>query len=289
MTSARSRRRTGVGRLRETITAARYWPLVLAMGAFALLPMYWMALTALRKNADLFAVPPKFWPTAIDPGVAWQAVSQTPLLGWLANSTLISSASTAAAVILGVPAGYALSRFRTRGTSGFAASILVTQMMPPLLLLVPIFVIFQKLSLTDSRTGIIVCDTATILPLTVWMTKAMIDAVPRELDEAAMVDGCSRWRALISVIVPACLPGLAAVAIYGFIETWDEFLFAKTLITSTDKWPASVGLYSFEGQYTTPINQVMMAALIFTIPPLVLFYFTRRGLVLGMTAGAVKG
>jgi multiple sugar transport system permease protein len=254
-----------------------------------LLPLYWMIVTALRPDSALFAVPPKFAPVGLDFGVAARTVDGTPIVTWLLNSVLVSTVSTVAATVLGVPAGYALSRFATKTTHTFAGGVLVTQMMPPLLLLVPIFIIFRETSLTDSFAGLIIADTAAILPLSVWMSKAMIDSVPRELDEAAMVDGCSHWRLLISVIVPVCRAGLAATAIYGFIETWDEFLFAKTLIASAGKWTASVGLYSFQGQDMVPINQVMFAALMFTVPPLVLFLWARRGLIAGLAAGAVKG
>ncbi|HET9733425.1 MAG TPA: carbohydrate ABC transporter permease [Acidimicrobiales bacterium] len=263
--------------------------LLLALLFVILAPLYWMVLVAFRSNADLFAVPPKVLPTSLDPGVVWRAVSDTPIASWLWNSTLVSVPTTALATALGVPAGYALSRVRSRTTGVFAGGVLVTQMLPPLLLLVPLFVIFQHVSLINSRIGLILADTATILPLSIWMSKGMIDGVPAEIDDAAFVDGCTSWRTLISIIVPIVRSGLAAVAIYGFIETWNEFLFAKTLLVSSSKWPASVGLYSFQGQNTTPTNEVMMAALIFSVPAIILFFVVRRGLVVGMTAGAVKG
>jgi multiple sugar transport system permease protein len=253
------------------------------------LPVYWVILTAVRRRDALYAVPPKLLPVAIDPGAVAEVFRETEILHWMGTSLLLSTASTAAATLLGVPAGYALSRHTSRSARAYASGVLVTQMMPPLLLLVPIFVVFRESGLTDSLTGLIVADTAVILPLAIWMSKAMIDQIPRELDEAAMVDGCSPWRVLVSVIMPVCRPGLAAVAIYGFIEVWDEFLFAKTLIVSPDRWPASVGLYSFEGQDLIPVNLVMAAAILFTLPPLVLFLITRRGLVAGLAAGAVKG
>lgn len=280
--AAGSRRRWGLS------TPA--WIILFLALLFAILaPLYWMVLVAFRSNADLYAVPPKVLPTRLDPGVVWRAVRDTPIGSWLWNSTLISIPTTVLSTALGVPAGYALSRIRSRTTGIFAGGVLVTQMLPPLLLLVPLFVIFQHVSLIDSRIGLILADTATILPLSIWMSKSMIDGVPAEIDDAALVDGCTSWRILASIIVPIVRSGLAAVAIYGFIETWNEFLFAKTLLVSSSKWPASVGLYSFQGQNTTPTNEVMMAALIFSIPAVVLFFVVRRGLVAGMTAGAVKG
>lgn len=280
--TARRRRRRGL--------STPMWIVLLLVLLFAILaPLYWMVLVAFRSNADLFAVPPKVLPTGLDPGVVWRAVSDTPIASWLWNSALISVPTTVLSTVLGVPAGYALSRIRNRATGVFAGGVLVTQMLPPLLLLVPLFLIFQHVSLIDSRIGLVIADTATILPLSIWMSKAMIDGVPTEVDDAALVDGCTIWRTLVSIIVPIVRSGLAAVAIYGFIETWNEFLFAKTLLVSSSKWPASVGLYSFQGQNTTPTNEVMMAALIFSIPAIILFFLVRRGLVAGMTAGAVKG
>ena len=262
---------------------------VIALTVVILSPVYWMVVTALRENASLFSVPPKVLPVDIDPGVAARAVVETPILGWLANSTIVAGSSTMAAIVLGVPAGYALSRLVTKGSQVYSGWILVTQMLPPLLLLVPLFMVFQRVNLTDSLGGLILADTATVLPLTIWMSKAMIDAVPVELDQAAMIDGCSRFRALASVVLPVCRSGITSVAIYAFIVTWDEFLFAKTLLTTSSNWPAAVGLFTFQGQYVTPVNQVMFAALLFTLPPLILFFVARRGLVSGMTAGAVKG
>lgn len=266
------------------------WIILLLALLFAILaPLYWMVLVAFRSNADLFAVPPKMLPTNLDPGVVLRAINDTPIGRWLWNSTLISIPTTALSTALGVPAGYALSRIHSRSTGLFAGGVLVTQMLPPMLLLVPLFVIFQHVSLINTRVGLILADTATVLPLSIWMSKAMIDGIPTEIDDAAMVDGCSPWRTLTLIIVPIVRSGLASVAIYGFIETWNEFLFAKTLLVSSSKWPASIGLYSFQGQNTTPTNEVMMAALIFSIPAIILFFLIRRGLVAGMTAGAVKG
>lgn len=262
---------------------------VAVVGLITLAPLYWMVITALRRDATLFSVPPKILPTDLDPSVAGRAVADTPIIGWLGNSAVVSIGATVAAMLLGLPAGYALSRF-SKQTRRFGSAILLTQMLPPLLLLVPLFVVFRWLSLVDTLQGLILANTAMVLPLTIWMSKAVMDSVPIELDQQAMIDGCSRLKVMLRVVVPIIRPGLASVAIYVFIVTWDEFLFARTLLTtSPDLWPASVGIYSFQGQYITPVNQVMFAALLFTVPPLVLFLIARRGLVSGMTAGAMKG
>jgi multiple sugar transport system permease protein len=151
------------------------------------------------------------------------------------------------------------------------------------------FLVYQRVGLLDSLLALVLTDVAWVLPLTVWMMKSMFDTIPLELDDAARVDGCSPLAAMLRVVVPLALPGLGAVAIYAFIETWDEFLFARTFVVSSERWTASVGLYSFEGQYVVPQQQVMAAAILFSLPPMVLFLFVRRAFIAGLGAGAVKG
>ena len=265
------------------------WGLALLFGAAILLPVYWMVVTALRPDADLFAYPPRVLPRSLDLRLAVGALAGTPILGWLRNSAVVALATTLAAGILGVPAGYALSRYDRRAVRAAASLTLVTQMMPPLLLLVPMFLFYQRVGLLDSLLALVITDVAWVLPLTVWMMKSMFDTIPRELDDAARVDGCSPLAALARVILPLAFPGLGAVAIYAFIETWDEFLFARTFVVSSERWTASVGLYSFEGQYVVPQQQVMAAAILFALPPMILFLFVRRAFIAGLGAGAVKG
>jgi multiple sugar transport system permease protein len=259
------------------------------LGAAILLPVYWMLVTALRPDADLFAYPPRVLPRSLDFRLALATFAGTPILTWLGNSTIVAVSTTLVAGVLGIPAGYALSRYTRRGVRAVAGLTLVTQMMPPLLLLVPMFLVYQRVGLLDSLLALVLTDVAWVLPLTVWMMKSMFDTIPLELDDAARVDGCSPLAALLRVIVPLALPGLGAVAIYAFIETWDEFLFARTFVVSSERWTASVGLYAFEGQYVVPQQQVMAAAILFSLPPMVLFLFVRRAFIAGLGAGAVKG
>jgi multiple sugar transport system permease protein len=259
------------------------------LGVAILLPVYWMLVTALRPDADLFSYPPRVLPRSLDVRLALATFAGTPILTWLGNSAVVAVSTTLVAGVLGIPAGYALSRHDRRGVRAVAGLTLVTQMMPPLLLLVPMFLVYQRVGLLDSLLALVLTDVAWVLPLTVWMMKSMFDTIPLELDDAARVDGCSPLAALLRVVVPLALPGLGAVAIYAFIETWDEFLFARTFVVSSERWTASVGLYSFEGQYVVPQQQVMAAAILFSLPPMVLFLFVRRAFIAGLGAGAVKG
>lgn len=269
-------------------------PLLLAglaalFGVTILLPIYWMVVTALRPDADLLTFPPRVLPRSLDLRLALDTLAATPILTWLRNSAVVALGTTILAAVLGIPAGYALSRYDRRTVRAIAGLTLVSQMMPPLLLLVPLFLVYQRLGLLDSLLSLVVTDLAWVLPLTVWMMKSMFDTIPVELDDAAKVDGCGPLAALVRIVLPLALPGLAAVAIYAFIETWDEFLFARTFIVSSDRWTASVGIYSFEGQYVVPQQQVMAAAILFALPPMILFLFVRRAFIAGLGAGAVKG
>jgi multiple sugar transport system permease protein len=263
--------------------------LAVLFGLLVVLPIYWMLVTALRPDADLFSYPPKVFPSSLHPGLALGAFKGTKILIWLRNSSVVALATTLIAAALGLPAGYAMSRFRTRPVQTAAILTMITQMMPPLLLLVPMFLVFQKLAALNNLGALVVVDVAWVLPLTIWMMKAAFDTIPPEIDEAATVDGCAPLTALWRVVLPLALPGLAAVAMYAFIETWDEFLFARTFISSVNLWPASVGLYSFEGEYIVPEQQVMAAAILFAVPSLILFMFVRRAFVASLSAGAVKG
>jgi len=269
----------------------RPW-LLLALGvglcALLLFPIGWMVLTALRPDADVFAYPPQLAARHLDLHRALAVFGGTPILLWLRNSLIVSLSATAIGVALGLPAGYALSRFRGRAVRRSAYLILSTQMMPPMLLLVPLFILFERLGLLNHLAGLVVGDSAWVLPLAVWMLKAVFDSLSPELDDAALVDGCSRLTALVRIIVPIALPGIAAVATYAFIETWDEFVFARTFIADQGLWTASVGLYSFQGQYVTPPQEIMATAALFTIPPVLLFLFAQRAFVSGLAAGGVQ-
>jgi multiple sugar transport system permease protein len=183
---------------------------------FVLFPLYWMALTAVREQAAVFTWPPPLLPANLDWHVAVGALQGTAILSWLKNSLIVSTTATAAGVLAAIPGAYAIARFRGRLVRGSAVLILVTQTLPPLLLFVPLLVTFRTLGLVDTLQGLILADAAWILPMAAWMLKAVFDAVPAELDEAAAIDGCNRLQILRHIVGPVSLPGLAAVTAYAF-------------------------------------------------------------------------
>jgi multiple sugar transport system permease protein len=248
-----------------------------------------MAITSMRPDASLFAYPPRVLPTGLAPRLFLDVFVRTPVLTWLRNTLTVAAGATVLCILAGTLSAYALSRFRGRGVTAAAYLILATQMMPPLLLLVPLFILFRAAGLLDRLGGLIIADFAWSLPMSVWMMKAAFDTVPLEVEDAALVDGCTRLGVLWRVVVPIALPGIAAAVIFAFLQTWDEFIFARTFISSNDLWVASVGLASFQGEYVTPWQQVMAAATLFTLPPVLLFLGIQRALVSGIASGAVKG
>jgi multiple sugar transport system permease protein len=265
---------------------------VLFVGIFAVvagLPVYWMLNTALSTDAELYRTGQDWWPHLERLGDIPQMLATVPILSWMANSAIIATGTTALSLLLAVLAAYALSRFKFHG-KGFAGFLLfATQMLPEALIVVPLFAIFVGLGLLNELYGLVLANTAFTMPVAVFILKAAIDKIPYEIEESARIDGCPRSSQLTMIVLPLILPSVAAAAVINFFDGWNEFLFANTFISDAEKWPASVGLVSFIGQYGTPLATVMAAAFLFTIPAIVFFLIVQRQIVSGLTAGAVKG
>ncbi|MGA8117000.1 MAG: carbohydrate ABC transporter permease [Actinocatenispora sp.] len=268
--------------------------LAVALGLVAILvvvsafPIYWMLVSSLGKGSQ-FSWPPHLLPQQLGVESYLRAVRDWPLLHWTLNTLFVTVGATVLSLLVSIPAGLSVSRFRTRINRAFGGFVLVTQMIPATLLVVPMFIIFARTGLLDTLWGLLLADTAFSVPLAVWMIKGFIDSIPVDLEEAAMVDGCSRPRAFVHITVPLAVPGIVAVAVFCFLVTWGEFFFARTLVSSDDNWVLSVGLNSFQGQYVTHWSSMLAAAVLFAVPPLVFFALMQRRLVGGLTGGAVKG
>jgi multiple sugar transport system permease protein len=275
--------------IRQHLARARMLILILATCSLAVFPFYWMLVSSFQDGARTFSSVPAFWPERYDLGSYRSILLHTDLARWLWNSCLVSTLATAAALALGTSGGYALSRFRYRGKQAFALAILTTQMIPPLVLVIPFYKIFILLGLFDTKAALVFGNFAFALPVVTWMMKAIFDTIPVEIEEAARVDGASWLRVLLRITAPLALPGFAATAIYAFIEAWDEFLMARTLVSSPENWVASIGLSSFIGFRMTPWDQIMAASVVFSLPPILLFLAIQRYFIAGLGAGAVKG
>jgi len=262
---------------------------------FLLLPLYWVAVTSIKPQEDLLADSPVWWPG--NPTDLHYAEALNKFGGWngLENSLVVASVTTLLAVLVGTAAAYSMARFRTGGKH-LAFWFLSQRMMPPVAIVIPVFLLYSRYSeewigvnLVDTRIGLILLYTVFALPFTVWMMYAYFRQMPVELEEAALVDGCSRWQTLWKVAWPLAAPGLISAAAFAFIFSWTEFLFAVVL-TRTDATTLPVALAglvtAFQGSLYGEASALTMVSL---IPALILGVLVQRHLVRGLTLGAVQG
>lgn len=267
-----------------------FWGLVVLLVAVVVVfPLYWMVLTALEPPTMIYDYPPHFVPPQLAIG-SFLAIFQTSqLMLWLENSLLVAVTSTVVAVLLSAFAAYSLSRFTFSGRLFLALAVLVTQMLPGTLFVVPLYQIFLQAHLVNTLIGIIIAHSTFSIPVAIWMLKGFFDVIPRELEEAAYIDGCTRTGAFFRVVVPLSLPGFTVAAIFSFINSWNEYLFARTFLADSSRFTVSVGLSTFIQQYNISWDQVMAGAAISTLPVVLCYLLLQRYLIQGLTAGAVKG
>lgn len=271
-----------------------YYALVIAVVVIAAFPIYWIAVSAFRPSKESTHYPPSLLPHSITTTAFHTLFDKQPVLHWLWNSTFISLIATAVCVVLAIFGAYVLSMMSWRGRTIFAVFLLVTQMLPETLIVVPIFRIFSNFpivhwDLRNHLPALSLLDVAFILPVAIWILKNLFDTVPREVLEASRVDGAGPMRMLYEIILPMTLPGLVAVGVVAFFYAWNEYLFSQLLTTDKALYPASVGLASMKTMLDTPIEQLLSAGLLFAIPPVLFYVAMQRYIVAGITAGAVKG
>jgi multiple sugar transport system permease protein len=263
--------------------------LVLALLGAAIFPIYWMLVTSLTPTKELFADRPNLLPSLSQLHVYKDVFGIKPVGTWLLNSAIVAVGTTVFSIALAVFPAYALSRFKFAGKGALGFGLFTTQMLPEAMLVVPLYAIFGKLALLNSLGGLILANTAFTVPVVVWILKGAIDGIPLEIEEAARVDGCTRFGVILDVVVPLVAPTLAATAVIAFFHGWNEYVFAQTFVTEESKHVAAVGLASFIGELSTPIDAVMAVAIIYTLPAVVFYLMVQKHVVAGMTAGGVKG
>jgi multiple sugar transport system permease protein len=256
---------------------------------FCVFPLAWMVSTSLKPLEDTYVVPPAWWP-ATPTLEAYSNIWRIQSFGrYFLNSCLVSGLATIASLILATLAGYGFSRFQFRGARALMGFTLTTQMFPGVLLVIPYFALSSKAGLFDTYAVLILAYTSFALPFCVWMLKGFFDSVPREVDEAALIDGASRLGTFFRVILPLAVPGVIATSVFSFLVAWNEFLFAVALTSSPNMQLVTAGIVSNIGQFRVQWNDLMAAAVVATVPIVVLYAFCERYLVAGLTAGAVKG
>ncbi len=288
----RARRRAGPGDWAERLLGGPVlWAGLAALAAFALGPFVWVFLASFKTRAELYATPVVYLPRAftlanyVD---AWTS-RLTPFSRFFANSLWVSSVTMVATTAISILAGYALARFRFVGRDVFLLVFLATQMFPAVLLIAPLLAQWHALGLIDTYQALIYSNFSFTVPFTVWMLVGYFESIPRELEESAMIDGCGRFGSLLRIVLPLAAPGVAATAIFAFVSSWSELLFAITFTSQTEMRTLSAGLLYMVGQYEIQWGQLSAGVVISTVPVAVLFTFLQRHLIRGLTAGALKG
>jgi N,N'-diacetylchitobiose transport system permease protein len=254
-------------------------------------PIYWMLLTTVKSNQDLLSQNPTFWPSHFDFSSYNEIFHDPNFLPDLGNTALITVGAVLAGLAVGFLAAIAVARFRFRGRNFFIVTMLVVQMVPLLALVIPMFLILRSAGLYNQLFGVMLAYLVFTIPYVVWTLRSFIVNIPRDLDEAAMVDGCTRWGAFFRVVLPLTVPGLVTTGIYCWIQAWNEFTIANTLLSSNDKQTSMVWLTSFAASPTRAADYggQMAAALLVSLPVIILFVIFQKRVASGLTAGAVKG
>jgi multiple sugar transport system permease protein len=258
--------------------------------AVYLFPVYWMIATSLKSFGDIFAVPPQLIPLPPTITAYFQAVINDPqAYRAIINSVVISVSTLVLTLVLAAPAAYALARRRLRFTVVVVFMLLLAQMVPTIIIAGPLFIIFSQIGLDGSYLALILADTTIItLPFAIIILRPFFLSVPRDLEDAAMVDGCSRLGAFWRVVLPVVVPGLITAGAIAFLMAWGEFVFGLTLLTNEQLQPVTVALNELQGQYGTRWNNLMAVSTAIALPIIVIFVSLQRWIVSGLTAGATK-
>lgn len=263
--------------------------LALALAAVYLFPLYWMYATSLKGASEIFANPPTFWPNAPDVSVYPEVWTRRNMPVYLWNSFVIASGVTAFTVILGTGCAYVLARYRNIWIDIGLFAILMLQVLPASVMVTPLFVGFNQVGLLGSpRLAVVLAAAAKAMPFFVVLVRATFMSVPRELEEAALVDGNSRVGAFFSIVLPLARNGILVCAILTFMSSFGEYIYSKSIIQSPNLQPASVGLSGFLGPNSTDWAGIMAYSAIYVTPILLVFVILQRRIVSGLTSGALK-
>lgn len=280
---------TGRSKLADRAEQAGQYFLLLLYVLFALFPLYWLLKIAVTPTDLLYTEGVRMWPSRMSLDNFDSVLTHSDFPLFFMNSVIVSGSTAIIVTLLASLGGYAFSRFVFRGKTLFIGLMLITQMFPLVMLIAPIFRTFAPLGLTNSLTGLIIIYTAFNLPFAIFLMQSFFDGIPKDLEEAAMIDGDTRFGAFRRVIVPLTLPGIGATLGFVFTASWSELLFALMMNSKAAKNTFPVGLLNFVGKFSVDFGQMMAAGVLALIPACFFFILIQRYLVQGLTAGAVKG
>lgn len=268
-----------------------YCVISLVLLCVLLFPLYWMLITSLKTEKEIFQIPPTFWPQTIHTGsyAAQLDIGDFNMFQSFSNSLIISVGAMLISIFLAVPASYAIARYHFTGKRAVILGFLVTQMLPVSVLLTPLFIMFKHMNVYNTAWSTIFADATIGIPFSVLILKNYFASIPRELEEAAYIDGCTRLSAFLRVLIPIAKTGVVVCGIFSFLYAWGDLAYGMTFILDQEKRPITAGIFNFMGQYGTKWSYLSAFAIVTIIPVAIIFVFMQKYIVSGMTSGAVKG
>jgi multiple sugar transport system permease protein len=256
---------------------------------FVLFPFYWMTVTSFKSEDQMRSLISMFWPSPVVLENYWQLLTKTDFLSWYRNSAIVSISSTLVATAVGTIGAYALARLKFMGRAFMSSAVLITYLVPPAILFIPLYAQIRTFGLSDSLAGLIATYPSFTVPFVTWLLMGYFESIPIELEEAAMIDGATRFGAFRRVILPLAAPGVLAAALYAFTQAWNEFLYALVFITNVKLRTLPVGLSSFITGDVYGWGYLMAGAVLTTLPVIAVYIYLQKYMVEGLTAGSVKG
>ncbi|MDF3061071.1 MAG: ABC-type sugar transport system, permease component [Microvirga sp.] len=261
----------------------------LALLFFSAFPFVWMGSTAFKDSREIFATPPSLWPNSFTLAHVQRLFSETKFLTYFRNSLTVSLSAVAVTLLLSTPAAYSLTRLRFRGREQIAATVLFAYMFAPIMIIIPFYVVMRYLGLSNTHVGLVIAYTAFCLPFSLWMLRSFLQSIPIEIEEAALTDGATRFQAVIYVVLPLAIPGVVATGILTFILAWNDYIFARILLSRDELKTLPVGIADLYNASVVDWGMIMAAGLLVIAPVLGVFVFIQRYMVAGWGAGGVKG
>ena len=258
---------------------------------FLLFPFYWTLITSLKTEPEIFSNPPTFFPQVFNfkSYIAQLETGDFNMFRSFANSMIISVGAMVIAVLLAVPASYGIASYKFKGRKVMLLSFLVTQMLPVSVLLTPMFIMFKNMHVYNTPISAMLADATIGIPFSILILKNYFASIPRELEEAAYIDGCNKFSAFIRVLLPIAKPGVVVCAIFSFLYAWGDLAYGMTFIIDQQSRPITAGIFNFMGQYGTKWSYLTAFAVVTIIPVALIFIFMQKYIIEGMTSGAVKG
>lgn len=262
-----------------------------ALLCLLLFPLYWALITSLKTEQEIFQNPPTFYPHLLNlkSYAAQVETGDFNMFRSFGNSFLISVGATLIAVVLAVPASYGIAKYHFRGRKMMLLGFLVTQMLPVSVLLTPMFIMFKNMHVYNTWVSAVLADATIGIPFSVLILKNYFSSIPKDLEEAAYLDGCNRFTAFVRILIPIAKPGVMVCAIFSFLYAWGDLAYGMTFILDQEKRPITAGIFNFMGQYGTKWSYLTAFAVVTIIPVALIFIFMQKYIVSGMTSGAVKG